>query len=130
MGVVHHATYISWLEIGRISWLETVGVPYSEVAASGHHFAVTSVQAEYRASCTFGDSVVIWTSLAQLRSRQVAFAYEIRHAIGAKLLVTGLTEHICVDLDGEMTRIPAQQLERLKQGAAQLTKSWRADDPH
>lgn len=122
MGVVHHAAYIVWFELGRIAWLDAAGVPYKEIAATGHHFAVTGIHAAYRASCSFGDSVVVETSLSQLRSRQVAFAYELRHAVDDTLLVSGSSEHICVDLSGAMARIPNEQLSRLQEGAAQLLK--------
>lgn len=121
MGVVHHAAYISWLEMGRIAWMDAAGVPYTEVAASGHHFAVTGIQAGYRASCTFGDSVVIATNLDQIRSRQVAFVYEIRHAVDDTLLVAGASDHICVDLEGTMARIPSELLDRLRAGAEKLS---------
>lgn len=122
MGVVHHAAYIVWFELGRIAWLDAAGVPYQEIAATGHHFAVTGIHAAYRASCSFGDSVVVETCLAQLRSRQVAFVYELRHAVDDTLLVSGRSEHICVDLAGAMARIPSDQLARLEQGAKQLGK--------
>jgi acyl-CoA thioester hydrolase len=120
MGVVHHAAYIVWLEMGRVAWLTAAGVPYIEVAASGHHFAVTGLQAQYRAACGFGDTVRIETHVRQLRSRQVEFGYELYHAVTGVLLVTATSEHICVDLAGKMARLPAAFLERLQAGAARL----------
>ena len=120
MGVVHHSAYIIWFEMGRIAWMDAAGVPYTEISATGHHFAVTGIQAAYRASATFGDSVIVATSLGTLRSRQVNFRYEIRHAEQGTLLVSGSSEHICVDLQGQMARIPQPLLRRLEQGAEQI----------
>lgn len=120
MGVVHHAAYIVWLEMGRVAWLTAAGVPYTEVAASGHHFAVTGIHANYRASCRFGDRVRIETRVTKLRSRQVEFGYELYHAATDLLLVTATSEHICVDLAGRMARLPANFLERLQAGVARL----------
>lgn len=120
MGVVHHSAYVVWFEAGRVAWMGAAGVPYAEVAAGGHHFAVTGLQVEYRTAARFGDTVQVTTRLAKLRSRQVAFAYEVRHAGHGALLATGHSEHICVDLDGRMSKIPETVVERLRAGLMQL----------
>ena len=117
MGVVHHGTYIVWFELGRVAWMDAAGMPYTEVAQSGHHFAVTAIQASYRASCAFGDRVRIKTWVTKLRSRQVSFGYELRKVADESLLVIGSSEHICVDESGNMTKIPAVILARLRRGA-------------
>lgn len=123
MGVVHHATYVIWFEAGRVAWMEAAQMPYAEIAAGGHHFAVTALRVEYRTAARFGDRVRVVTWLERLRSRQVAFRYEVRHAAGDELLATGVSEHICVDLDGRMAKIPAAVVERLRAGAQQLAET-------
>jgi len=120
MGVVHHSTYIIWFECGRVAWMAAAGMPYSEIAAQGNHFAVTGIHAAYRASARFGDTVRVVTQLVKLRSRQIEFNYQVRSLTDDRLLATGVSEHVCVDLDGRMTKIPATVLERLQQGAARL----------
>lgn len=120
MGVVHHAAYVVWLEMGRIAWLDAVDVPYVEVAASGHHFAVTGVQIQYRTSCAFGDKVEIVTYVSSLRSRQIEFAYSLSHATNGTLIATAASEHICVNRTGKMSRLPVRFWERLQIGIRQL----------
>jgi acyl-CoA thioester hydrolase len=120
MGVVHHSSYVVWFEAGRVAWMAAAGMPYAEVAASGHHFAVTAIHAEYRAAARFGDVIRVETRLTRLRSRQVAFAYDVRHATSGERLATGLSEHICVDLDGRMAKIPDDVITRLTAGAERL----------
>lgn len=122
MGVVHHSAYIIWFEAARVAWLEAIGVPYAEVAASGHHFSVTGLRGEYRAPARFGDIVRVTATLSQLRSRQVTFEYTVTHAESGQLLMIGATEHICVDLAGKMTRIPDQFVERIRDGMERLVK--------
>lgn len=122
MGVVHHSNFIVWFEAGRIAWLDAVGVPYTEIAAGGHHFSVTGVQAEYRAPARFGDVVCIETRVDRLRSRQVSFVYTIRRQSSNDLLVTGRSDHICVDLEGRMAKIPDGVMERLLHGAETLAE--------
>lgn len=120
MGVVHHSAYVVWFEAGRVAWMDAAGMPYPEIAALGRHFAVTGIQAEYRAAAYFGEVIEVVTWLAQLRSRQVAFQYEVRRTGTAELLATGRSDHICVDLDGRMAKIPVAVIDRLQAGAIQL----------
>lgn len=106
MGIVHHSNYLIWFEAVRIAWLDAVGAPYAEVAAGGHHFAVTSACVEYRAPARFGDVVRVTGSVAEVRSRKVSFRYVIHNVATGVLIATGSTEHICVDLQGRMAKIP------------------------
>ena len=121
MGVVHHSTYVIWFEAGRVAWMTAAGMPYAEVGDTGHHFAVTALHAEYRAAARFGDVVRVITRLSRLRSRQVAFSYEIRNAASDERLAVGSSEHICVDLEGRMAKIPEFVVARLVAGAEKLT---------
>lgn len=120
MGVVHHGAYVIWFEIGRVAWMAAAGMPYAEVAASGHHFAVTGLHVNYRTACRFGERVRLVTTLTKLRSRQVEFSYTLYNDGTDGLLATGATEHICVDLTGQMAKIPETVIERLQAGAARL----------
>lgn len=122
MGVVHHAAYVVWFEVGRVAWMSAAGMPYTEIAAGGHHFAVTGIQVAYRASSRFGDTVRILTRLAELRSRQVKFSYELRRVAGNAVIATGVSDHICVDLEGRTGKIPPAIAARLWSGAAALAR--------
>jgi acyl-CoA thioester hydrolase len=122
MGVVHHSNYVVWFEAGRVAWMAAVGMPYPEVAATGHHFAVTAIHAEYRAAARFGDVVRIVSRLTRLRSRQVEFAYEVQNAVSNERLASGVSEHVCVDLDGRMAKIPDVIITRLMAGAERLAE--------
>ena len=122
MGVVHHSNYLVWFEAARVHWMETAGVPYVEVAAGGNHFAVTAAAVEYRAPARFGDVVRVTVTLAQLRSRQVRFEYVVENAGSGVLLATGYTQHVCVDLDGHMAKIPATVLDRMLDGMKRLSQ--------
>jgi acyl-CoA thioester hydrolase len=123
MGVVHHSSYIVWFEMGRVAWMKAANMPYTEVAGSGYNFAVTAIHAAYRAASRFGDTIQIVTRLANLRSRQVEFTYEIRNAADQTLLATGSSEHICVDQSGKMTKIPQSIYNRLIAGAERLVQA-------
>jgi acyl-CoA thioester hydrolase len=124
MGVVHHGAYIVWFEAGRVAWMQAARMPYTEVADGGNHLAVTGISAEYRTGARFGDTVRVVTRLERLRSRQVTFTYEVRLAADPNILfATGSSDHICVDLEGRMAKIPASVVSKLMDGAKFLAAS-------
>jgi acyl-CoA thioester hydrolase len=126
MGVVHHSNYLVWFEAARVHWMDVAGMPYAQVAAGGNHFAVTAAGVEYRAPARFGDTVRVTVALAQLRSRQVRFEYVVENAASGVLLATGFTQHICVDLDGHVAKIPPAVLDRLLEGVKRLLQVQEA----
>jgi acyl-CoA thioester hydrolase len=117
MGVVHHASYIVWFEVGRVAWMGASGLPYVQISNAGYNFAVTDVQCRYRAAIRFGDPVQVITRLVSLRSRQVEFAYEVVNSETGAVCATGSSNHICVDNDGAMTRLPKWMMEGLSGNA-------------
>jgi len=129
MGVVHHSAYIIWFEAARVAWMDAVGMPYREFAAGGHHFSVVGVRGEYRAPARFGDIVRVTASVRQLRSRQVSFDYTVTNPATGQLLMTGATDHICVDLEGRMTRIPDEVMARLQIGMEKLDRNPKGQTP-
>jgi len=114
MGVVHHSAYVIWMEAARVAWMEAAGLPYAEIAAGGHHLSVTALRGEYRAPARFGQVVRVQVTVSQLRSRQISFAYVVTNAATGQLLMTGSTEHICVDPTGKMARIPEAVVARFQ----------------
>ena len=106
MQIVHHANYVVWMEEGRSEFMRASGADYAEVERGGHLFAVTGVQVRYLASAHYGERVIVRTWIEELRSRTLTFGYEIVNAETGTLLVTGQSEHVCIDRQGRVTRIP------------------------
>jgi len=114
MGVVHHAAYIIWFEEGRSAFMRACGLPYSEVERRGYWFTVAEVHARFHAPARYDERVLVRTRIAELRSRGLTFAYEVRRASDEALLVTGETRHICIDHTGAVRRIPQDLWEVLQ----------------
>jgi acyl-CoA thioester hydrolase len=96
MGVVHHAAYVPWFEVGRVNLLRTAGCPYGDIEARGLLVVLSDLQVRYRSPARFDDEVVIETQLITLKSRQIAFRYRALLATTATILVEGQTNHIVV----------------------------------
>jgi acyl-CoA thioester hydrolase len=96
MGVVHHAAYVQWFEVGRVNLLRAAGCPYGDIEARGLLVVLSDLQVRYRSPARFDDEVVIETQLITLKSRQIAFRYRALLATTATILVEGQTNHIVV----------------------------------
>ncbi len=106
MQLVHHSSYVVWMEEGRSEFMRQSGADYAEIERGGHLFAVTSLQVRYLMPARYGERVTVRTWVEDLRSRQITFGYEIVNAGNGALLATGQTEHICISREGNITRIP------------------------
>jgi acyl-CoA thioester hydrolase len=114
MGVVHHASYIIWLEQGRTELLRARGVSYSEIEMAGFFVVLSDLRVRYHASARYDDLVRLRATLEGARSRQINFAYELRLGGTGALLVSARSEHIVVSrATGRPTRLPPQLLAAL-----------------
>jgi acyl-CoA thioester hydrolase len=115
MGVVYHANYLVWMEIGRTDYCRARGFRYADMeAAHGTFLAVADAQCRYHLSARYDDEIVVRTQAAELRSRLAKFQYRIHRAADDALLAEGETTHVVVNREGRPTRFPAPFLDLLK----------------
>jgi acyl-CoA thioester hydrolase len=96
MGVVHHAAYVPWLEVGRVNLLRAAGAPYGDIEARGLLVVLSDLQVRYRSPARFDDVIEVQTMLIALKSRLLAFRYRVvLHETGTTC-VEGMTSHIVV----------------------------------
>ena len=103
MGIAHHANYLVWFEIGRTDLCRATGISYAEIEQRGYLLVVTEIQCRYRIPFRYDDEVTIRTSVGQLASRAMKFAYELR--CGDELRATGTSSHVWLD---RQTRVPSR----------------------
>jgi acyl-CoA thioester hydrolase len=113
MGIVYHAHYLVWFEIGRTEWCRRAGIPYAEMERSGLFIPVTRVEATFRRRSSYDDAIRIEARMAELSGRGCAFAYEVRSE-DDDLLADGSTRHIFTDTSGRPRRAPPEILEPLE----------------
>ena len=112
MGIVYHAHYIVWFEMGRTDYCRAAGMPYRAMEDSGLFILVTGLDCRYRGSARYDDAIRVRTTLRDLASRGLSFGYEIVDDAG-RLLCDGATRHVFVDSSGALRRAPADLIERL-----------------
>ncbi|BDU76325.1 acyl-CoA thioesterase [Mesoterricola sediminis] len=108
MGIVHHAVYPVWMELGRSDLLRAMGQSYGEWEAQGYMMGVASIQLTYRAPARYDELVTVRTRVREANRRKIVFAYEIVRD-GVRL-VEGETVHIVTGPDGRSRTLPDPML--------------------
>ena len=107
MGVVYHANFIVWFEVGRVELLRQLGFRYRDMESNEDcHIAVADVRCRYRAPARYDDEILIRTRLKNVRDSILHFAYEIVRAEDGTLLADGETMHVVVNGKFERTALP------------------------
>lgn len=117
MGVVYHANYLAWCEVGRTEFVRAAGMPYRDMEAAGVGLAVVDAHLRFHGSATYDDVVRIETRLTELRSRTVTFEYVIANAATGARLVTAITRLASVDRSGRTAALPPQVRDLLERAS-------------
>ena len=106
MGVVYHANYLVWCDMGRTDYLGSRGANYAELERAGTALAVSEASLRYHASARYDDLVRVETTLRDVRSRSVTFDYVITNAQTSTRLATASTSLVSIDRNGRPVRLP------------------------
>ncbi|WP_245596787.1 acyl-CoA thioesterase [Shimazuella kribbensis] len=106
MGVVYHANYLIWFEVGRTSFIRELGYSYPELEAKGILLPVVDVGAQFRHSAKYDDVVVIETIIQEVGPSKIVFQYNVKRKEDQQLLATGHTKHIWVSKEMKRVRLP------------------------
>ena len=112
MGVVYHANYFVWFEVGRVEFLRQLGFSYREMEQNdGCCIAVVDARCRYKAPARYDDEVLVRTYLKNVRDSLVHFGYELVRVSDGLLLAEGETTHIVVDLQMKVRAIPEKYMK-------------------
>jgi acyl-CoA thioester hydrolase len=106
MGVAHHSSYLLWFEIARTGLLREAGHAYRDLETNGVRLPVLEYGCKFLKSADYDDALRIETTVRDLRSRTITFAYTVHR--GDDLLAEGFTYHVCVDGNLKPRRFPNQ----------------------
>jgi len=112
MGVVYHANYLVWFEVGRVELIRALGVEYKRMEIEDDcHIVVVDVRCRYLLSARYDDVLRVRTRIAEALTRTIRFSYEIfRDADGARL-ATGETTHVICGGNGRQKLLPEKYRE-------------------
>lgn len=112
MGVVYHANYLVWCEIGRTEFMRWLGMSYAEIERAGIRLAVSDLAIRFHAPARYDDVVRVHTTLSNVRSRAITFEYAITNAHIGTRCATARTDLVALDEAGRPTTFPPE-LRRL-----------------
>lgn len=108
MGIVHHATYPVWMELGRSDFLRVLGQSYAEWEARGVRLVVNEIRVRFRAPARYDELVQVRTFLQEAGRRRVVFGYRIER--DGALLAEGESIHLVAGSDNRARVLPEDLL--------------------
>jgi len=107
MGIVYHANYLVWMEIGRVEYCRAAGIVYRDMERDeGVLLTVVEASCRYVAPALYDEEVTVRTWLAEAHSRMVRFGYEMVEASANRRLATGETKHIFCNRERKPMKLP------------------------
>ncbi|HEU4635443.1 MAG TPA: thioesterase family protein [Edaphobacter sp.] len=113
MGVVYHANYLVWFEIGRVDFIRSLGMDYRTMEQEdGLAIAVVDVSARYKLPARYDDELRIETRLNAARGAVIKFGYQVKRDADDALLCEGETVHVVVDGEMKKRTLPEKYANR------------------
>jgi len=95
MGVVYHANYLVWMEIGRTVLIEELGFTYAGLESEGYLSPVTDLSIQYKAAMKYGQKAKVRTWVESHGKLRTTYGYEILHEDGT-IAALAKSEHVVV----------------------------------
>jgi len=107
MGVVYHANYLIWFEIGRTEFCRARGFSYREMEEDDNAFLVVAESyCRYKAPAYYDDELLVRTHITELRRRSLRFGYEIVRVSDGTIIAEGETGHVVTDANRRVRSFP------------------------
>jgi len=107
MGVVYHANYLVWFEIGRTEYCRARGFAYRDMEENDDAFLVVAESyCRYKSSAYYDDELIVRTCVTELRKRSLRFGYEIVHAETSEVIAEGETMHVITNAERRVRSFP------------------------
>ena len=110
MGIVYHANYLSYFELGRVEWLRNKGLDYARLEDSGVLLPVVNVSISYKAPARYDQLLSVETELVKIGGASLVFQNKI-YDENKRLLVEGNVTLVATDSSSfKPIKIPASLL--------------------
>ena len=114
MGVVYHANFLVWFEVGRVELMRALGIEYKRMEADDDcHIVVAEVNCRYHHPARYDEVLRIRTRIAESRNRIVKFSYEVFRDSDGQLLATGGSTHVICGSNGRPKLLPEKYRQLL-----------------
>jgi acyl-CoA thioester hydrolase len=104
MGLLHHARFFVFFEMGRTELLRAAGGNYREMEASGLLIVVVRADCRYLRPARYDDVLRIRTTVTRVTMAKIEHEYHVFR--GSELLAIGHTLLAVVDRNGKIQPVP------------------------
>ncbi|MGL5042970.1 MAG: acyl-CoA thioesterase [Culicoidibacterales bacterium] len=91
MGVVYHANYLIWLELGRTALIDKLGYNYVTMETAGFIAPIVNVELEYKHAAVYGEVVTVETGIKKVSPFRTTYVSEIYNQAGVLCLKAEVT---------------------------------------
>jgi len=121
MGVVYHANYLVWFEVGRVELMRALGVEYKRMEIEDDcQIVVADLRCRYHHPARYDEVLRVRTRIAESKNRVIRFAYELFRDADGQLLATGETKHIICGRNGKPKSLPQKYRSIFEAIAAEI----------
>lgn len=104
MGVLHHANYFTYFEMGRTELLRANGKSYRDLEVGGLLMVIVKIGCNYRRPARYDDVLRLHTVTTRVTAAKIEHEYQMYR--GDELLCEGHSTLACVDREGRVQRVP------------------------
>lgn len=104
MGLLHHANYFVYFEMGRTELLRERGISYRDVEDAGHLLVIIDIGCKFRRPAYYDDVLTLRTTVARVTHVKIVHRYELLRA--NDLLAEGHSTLACIDRQGRPQKLP------------------------
>ena len=104
MGLLHHANYFVYFEMGRTELLRQRGFSYREIEDAGHFLVIVDIGCKFRRPAQYDDLLTLRTTVTRVTHVKIVHEYQVFR--DGQLLAEGQSTLACVDRDGRPQALP------------------------
>jgi acyl-CoA thioester hydrolase len=104
MGLLHHATYFVYFEMGRTELLRKRGFSYREIEDSGHFLVIVDIGCKFKKPAYYDDLLTLRTTVTRVTHVKIVQSYQVIR--DGQLLAEGHSTLACVDREGRPQKLP------------------------
>ncbi len=117
MGYCYYGNYASFLEIGRVESLRSLGISYKSLEDNGIMLPVSEFQIKYILPAYYDDMLLIETKISAIKGVRIYFDYFIYND-NQKLVASAMTSLVFIDAISKKPVAPPKELLSIIQSYA------------
>ena len=114
MGIVHHANYPVYYEMGRTEMFREIGLPYDEMERRGIMLPLVDLHCDYKKPAYYDQELTLTTMVKAMPSTRIRFDYRLTNQAG-ETINEGYTTLVFIDSQKRRpVRIPSDLANELE----------------